>query len=257
MSKRGRIILGAGITVFAGCICLWFFGIQTFSLIQARRIAHQAPVVMLTPIELSDSSISRAPGRKLTYFGYGLEIPWDDLDQQKTRVIKDDKDFAVAMIAFLSGNSIAFWSTPPNGLVGKLQDKPGFDRKVLGHLIGEEAAQSDYDLQRAILEVTPDQLSLLAPKWQALHRQLLLTMKATILARGAEFGIYSVKTKEFQGFQYGRPQNPPKPLSVELFANDRHLNIVFGQKPNGPTIITQADVNRIIQSIHKIQADAN
>jgi len=256
MSKRGHIILGVGITVIACCVYLWFFGIQTFSLIQARRLARHAPVVMLTPIELSDSSISRAPGRKLSYFGYGLEIPWDDLDQQKTRVVKDDKDFAVAMISFRSGNTIAFWSTPPNGLVGKLQDKPGFDRKALGHLIGEEAAQSDYDLQRAILQVTPDQFSLLAPKWQTVRRQMLLTMK-TILPRGAEFGIYSVKTKEFQGIQYGRPQNPPKPLSVELFASDRHLDVVFGQKPNGPTMITQADVNRIIQTIHKVPADAN
>lgn len=79
--------------------------------------------------------------------------------------------------------------------------------------------------------------------------------KAGIAARDAELGIYSVKTKEFEGFQYGRPQNPPKPLRTELFANDAHLRILFGQKLNGPTMITQPDINRIIQSIHKLRAD--
>lgn len=256
MSKRRRIILGVGLGIIACCVYLWFFGIQTFCLIQARRLARDAPVVTLTPTEPPDLSISQAPGQKLDYFGYEFEVPWGDIDVAKTKIREPNKLAAVAVITFRSGNSIAFWSAPPNGLVGKLQVMPGFDRKALAQLLGEEAAQSDYSLQRAILEVTPDQFSLLAPKREALHRQVLLTMK-TVLPRGAEFGIYSVKTREFQGFQYGRPQNPPKPLSVELFASDRHLDVVFGQKPNGPTMITQPDINRLIQSIHKVPANAN
>lgn len=231
MSKRVRIVLSVGVAVFACCAYLWFFGIQTFCLIQARRLARDAPVVTLTPTEPPDLSISQAPGRKLAYFGYELEVPWGDIDVAKTKIRQLNKLAAVAVITFRSGNVIAFWS--------------------------ESKGQIGYDLMRAILEATSDKASLLASRQLAFQQNFLLMLKATILPRGAESGIYSLRTKEFQGFQYGRPQNPPKPLSVELFPSSGRLHVLFGQKLDGPTIITQADVNRIIESIHKVPANAN
>jgi hypothetical protein len=80
-------------------------------------------------------------------------------------------------------------------------------------------------------------------------------MKATTLPLGAESGVFSLSTNEFKGFQYGSPQNPPKHLSVELFKSDGHVDILFGQKLNGPTTISQADVNRVVQSVRKLPAD--
>jgi hypothetical protein len=231
MSKRRRIILGVGVAIVACCGYLWFLGIQTLYVIQARRLARTAPIVMLTLTEPPDLSISQAPGQKLAYFGYEFEVPWSDIDLPKTKIRELNKLAEAAVITFRSGNVIAFWS--------------------------ESKGQIGYDLMRAILEATPDKASLLASKQRAVQQTSLLTLKATIVPRSAESGIYSLRTKELQGFQYGRPQNPPKPLSIELFPSNGRLHIFFGQKPNGPTIITQADVNRIIQSLHKVQADAN
>lgn len=255
MSRRGRIALSAGSVVVACFVYLWFFGIQTFSVIEARRLARKQPVVMLTPAELPDLSISQAPGTKLSYFGYEFEVPWNDVDPAKTKVAEVNKPFAIVVIGFRSGNVISFWSAPSNGLIGKLAADAKVDKKALEGFFGEEAAESDYSMQRAILEATPDKVSLLVPKRRAMQQEMFLIIKANTIARGAESGIYSVRTKEFQGFQYGRPQNPPKPLRTELFGNNEHLEIRFGQEANGLTTISQSDINRIIQSIHKLPAE--
>jgi hypothetical protein len=248
MSKWMRILIGLGIAVIACGAYLWFFGVQTFYVWETRRVARKEPVVWTTPVELLDLSMSQAPGKRLSYFGYEFESPWDDVDQEKTKIIGDNR----AIIVFRSGNVISFWSGPPNGLISSLLGDDRIDRKTLGQLFGDEAAQSDYALQRAILESTPDKFSVLMPKWQAIQRGVFFSMKATALRPGAESGVFSLSTKEFRGFQYGRPQNPPNRLSVELFKSDGHVDILFGQKFNGPTTISQEDVNRVVQSVHKV-----
>lgn len=63
-----------------------------------------------------------------------------------------------------------------------------------------------------------------------------------------------MKAGEFRGFQYGRPPNASN-LNVELFADSGSLDFIFGQKANGPTVISQADINRILQTLHKASAD--
>jgi hypothetical protein len=81
---------------------------------------------------------------------------------------------------------------------------------------------------------------------------VLLMGKAICVPGDPNSGIFVVQGKEFKGFQYGRPQNPPKQLSIELFPADGHLDLIFGQKKNEPTVISQADINRIVQTIHKV-----
>jgi hypothetical protein len=250
MSKWMRILIGLGIVVVACGAYLWFFGVQTFYIWETRSVARKEPVVWTTPVELFDSSISQAPGKRLSYFGYEFEIPWDDVDQQKSKVIGTDK----AIIVFRSGNVISFWIAPPNGLISNLLGNGKIDRESLGQLLGDEAAQSDYAFERAILESTPDKFSLLIPRRQAIQQGVLFSMKATALRPGTESGVFFISTKEFKGFQYGRPQNPPKRLSVELFKSDGHVDILFGQRFNGSTTISQADVNRVVQSVHKMPA---
>jgi hypothetical protein len=248
MSTRARILIGLGAAFVLCAVYVWFFGVQTYFIWETQRVARQEPVVLTKPTPLLDSSISAAPGVKLSYFGYEFEVPWNDIDQGKTKIIATNK----AIIVFRSGNVISFWSGPPNGLISSVTADNKIDRKSLGQLFGDEAAQSDYAFKRAILEATPDQFSLLIPKSLAIQRGMFFTMKATTLRSGAESGVFSISTNEFKGFQYGRPQSPPRRLSVEPFSSDAHLDILFGEKPNGPTLISQADVNRIVQSVRKV-----
>jgi hypothetical protein len=251
MSKRLRILIGLGIAAILCGAYLLFFGVQTFFIWETRRVARKEPIVWVTPVQLLDSSMSQAPGKQLSYFGYVFEVPWDDIDQERTKVIGTNK----AIIAFRSGNVVSFWSGPPDGLISGLQGNGKIDQKSLRQLFGDEAAQSDYALERAILDITPAKFSLLTPKRLAIQQGMFFSMKTIMLPRGAESGVFSVSTNEFKGFQYGRPQSPPKLLSVELFKSDGQVDILFGQKLNGSTTISQADVNRVVQSLHKVTAE--
>jgi hypothetical protein len=123
----------------------------------------------------------------------------------------------------------------------------------LARIVGNDAAQSDYALERATLEVTPDQFSPLMSKSRAVQQWMLFTMKEELIPRGRFSEIYFVNTKEFRGFQYGQPsERSPKYVDVELFADDAQIRIMFGQKPSGPETIAQADINRVVQSLHKV-----
>lgn len=231
-------------------VYLYFFGVQGFYTWQAHRVGQRQPYVRLKPVELSDSSISHSSGTTLAYFGYEFEVPWTDVDQQKTRALSDSK----AIIVFSSGNVVSFWAGPPNGLISTLSSMGGFDSRSLAQVIGIESTQSDYALQRAILRTAPEDFSLFMPKNRAIQLKTLLMIKVLTASPVAESVVYSLHTREFEGFQYGRPLDSAKAFRAELFAADGHMDILFGQKRDGSTIISQADVNRVVQSVHRLAA---
>src|SRR5579863_9494279 len=250
MSKRTRILVSAGVAVVVCGTYLWFFGVQTFIALEARNIARKMPVVKKLPVELPDSSISHAPGRKLSYFGYEFEVPWDDIDETKTRIIGGNK----AIVAFRSGNVLSVWSGSPHEFVDTVLSSGKIDREAFRKIYGEEALQSDYEFHRVLLEATPDTITPFIPKRQAISLSMLLIMKAISAPRDADSGIFAVRAGVFKGFQYGLPQSSPSGIDVELFGDAGSLDFIFSQKKNGSTIILQPDINRILQTLHTVPA---
>jgi hypothetical protein len=196
-------------------------------------------------------SISQAPGTKLSYFGYEFEIPWTDIDEEKTKIVGGNK----AIIAFRSGNVLSVWSGPPHEFMNALLEEGKIDRDNLRKIYGDQALESDYNFKRLILDTTPDKITLFSASQTAASQGVLLIVKGICIPGDPNSGIFAVQGKEFKGFQYGRPQSPPKQLSVELFPENGHLDILFGQKKNGPTVISQADINRVVQTIHKVPVE--
>jgi hypothetical protein len=250
MSRLTRVFVGLGVLFVAIVVYLMFFGVQTYFVWQAHRDARKEPMYWAKPIELSDLSVSKASPKKISYFGYEFEVPWGDIDAEKTRVAAN----GVAVVAFRSGTFITFWTSPPFGLISTMADDGKVDRKTLGQMFGSDAVQSDYGFQRAALEMTPDQFSIFSSRKQVLQQWLLFSLKEGWLQGGSESGLFSVSTEEFKGFQYGNPRKSPEHLSVELFGKDVHLDILFGKKLNGTSTISQADINLVVQSIHKLPA---
>lgn len=251
MSRRKRVLMSFGIVAVACVTYLWLFGTQTFFVLEAHNVARKLPFVKRTPIELTDLSISQAPGLKLSYFGYEFEVPWTDIDREKTKIVGGNK----AIIAFQSGNVLSVWSGPPHEFMNGLLEQGKIDRETFRKVYGDEALQSDYNFQRLILETTPEKITLLSTRKTAVSQGVLLMVKAICVPGDPNSGIFAVRGREFKGFHYGRPQSPPKYLSVELFPENGHLDLLFGQKTNGPTIISQADINRVVQTIHKLPAE--
>jgi len=63
-------------------------------------------------------------------------------------------------------------------------------------------------------------------------------------------GIFLDSTRDFKGFQFENPQSRPSRITVELFSNDGGIDVIFMQKAGAPAI-SQAEINRVIQSIHR------
>jgi hypothetical protein len=252
MSRLKRVLISFGIVVVACVTYLWLFGTQTFFVLEAHNAARKLPFVNRTPVELTDLSISQAAGMKLSYFGYEFEVPWTDIDKEKTKIVGGNK----AIIAFRSGNVLSVWSGPPHEFMNHLLEQGKIDRDTFRKVYGDEALQSDYNFQRLILQATPEKVSLLSSRKTATSQGVLLLVKAICVPGDPNSGIFAVQGKKFRGFQYGRPQSPPKHLIVELFPDDGHLELFFGQNENGRTLISQADINRVVQTIHKVPAEA-
>jgi hypothetical protein len=246
-----RILIAIGIVIVACGTYLWFFGAETLFVWKAHSLGKELPFVKRTPSALEDLSVSQAPGTTLSYFGYEFEVPWTDLDKEKTQVIGGNK----AIIAFRSGSVLSVWSGQPHEFMNYVLEEMKIDRVDFQKLYGDEALQSDYNFKRLILEMTPDKVTLLSGSRPPMSQSALLMLKAICVPGDPNSGIFAIQGKQFKGFQYGRPQIPPKGLSVELFPANGHLDLIFGGKTNGLSIISQADVNRIVQTIHTLPTD--
>ncbi len=77
--------------------------------------ANKVPLVArIVPTELKDTSVSEAPGTKLSYFGYELEVPWNDFDEIQTQLHPKDKPEKFKVdLHFRSGLRLVFSAAPP------------------------------------------------------------------------------------------------------------------------------------------------
>lgn len=208
------------------------------------------PDIKKTPVELTAVSISAVSHRKFSYFGYEFEAPWDDLDEQKTKLAGK-----IVVIAFHSGNAMWFSSFPPREFVKGFLSSTS-DPAPLRQIYGDEVFQSDYAFTRAMLEATPGRITPFTPRKEAIGGMMLLVIKGISMPNAAS-GLYSIRTKDFQGFQYGSPQGRPFKINDDLFAEDGGIEFIFYQKNTGPApSISQAEINRVIQSIRKLPGQA-
>ncbi|MGC2707201.1 MAG: hypothetical protein WA361_22005 [Candidatus Acidiferrales bacterium] len=247
MSKRKRIFGTVSIAIAVCAVYLWFFGPQTFFLVNSRKIGRRVPIVNSVPVELQDLSISNVPGKKLSSMGVEFEVPWNDVDEKNSRIVG-----GWALIRFRSGNSIILCVTSPKGFISAMfRDKIAGPELFRG-LYGPDVLRSDYALKNAIYETTPSDITLLTPTNRAAGFHSILVMKA-LMPPTTDWAIYRIETASLRGFQLGDPIRRPKKMSVELYGEDVGMEFNFDQLESGPTpAITQPELNRIIQTAHAI-----
>ena|SRR5207248_2407196 len=243
MSKPRRTLLTFAIFGLLCLIYVWFFGAATMFALEARYVGWKMPVVKKTPTELPDQSIAQGSARKLAYFGYEFEVPWE-VDEAKSKQVGQ-----LQLVEFRSGISLVISRSAPKEFVTTfLQTNPSGMRG----LYGENVFQSDYLLKEMILEVTPKKVGLLTPQKEAVGSAMLVIIKGIMMPHGGESGIYRIQTGDFLGFQFGDPRNRPRSLTVEIYDGDGGLGFIFTQRPNGSApASTQAEINRVIQSLRK------
>jgi len=246
MSRWKRILIWAGVVVFVGGVYLWLFGFQTASALMVRYQFRKKADAMKTPVPLLDLSISSVPHRRSFYFGYEYELPSDDLDEKK------DKTFGTVHISYFhSGNAFWFSTLPPKNFVNEVSKTGNPNPQELKQLYGEDALESDYAFKKKMLQITPSDITPFISQKQAISGQILLGIKA-ITMPNASSGIFSIQTQDFKGFQFENPQARPSRITVELFSNEGGIDAIFMQRAGAP-VISQSEINRVIQSIHKAQ----
>ncbi len=120
MSRWKRTLTVLAIVVVGGAAYLWFFGPQTFSAFQTRKIGREIPIVKSVPAKLQNLSVSQAPGQKVSLMGIEFETPWGDVDQSKSKIVG-----TWALIVFPSGRSILYVNEPKVFMTGMFREKIG------------------------------------------------------------------------------------------------------------------------------------
>jgi hypothetical protein len=199
--------------------------------------AKTAPAfTKVVPKKLNDGSLSLASGTKLSHFGYEFALPWSDLDESKTQVSQTE-DLKTVWVEFRSGLKLFLTFHP----------KPPADVYPL--------------LQRAYA-VTPDQIHYwgLCTSRTVRQKSFLLLAKSTFLrevglstsSNPAESGIFDVQSPNYKGFQYGDPNVRPDQIELSLYADDAQVKVrILQGSYEEPSGVTQPEINRIIQCIHK------
>lgn len=250
LTPRWRRALIWGGIVFVVFTYINIFGVSAwYVLVWGRNLGGRPdPAEWEIPVPLRDLSVSTAPGRKLSYFGYEFEVPWEDLDQQKTRPVG-----AWQFVAFHSGTSITFYTSATNEFLDGFFGKNSVNKKNVARLFGDETIQSDYAFQLAMLDTTPGQIGLLTPRWDAVRTIFMLLFKSIdVDANSAQSGMFLLQTKDFRGFQYGNPASHPRVIEVDLFGSRNRLHFRFREK-QGSAGISQPEINRVIQSVRPVQ----
>ena len=233
--------LVAVIAIFSIGAFLWVFWFQASMLVEMHYSYRHLPVASMVPVQLSDRSITSGEGSKLSCFGYEFEIPWQDIDtpniQRKTMML----------IPFRSGLEILVGHGSTHSLVDTAMESTKTDARSFRAAYGDQAAQSDYEFLKLALNATPAGVRLLDSKKDVVRKSTLVLIKVIVVP--GDSGIFEVRANEFKGFQYGDPAKHPKRVTVTLYSADGGIEFSFSRKDMKPLAISQADINRAIQTL--------
>jgi hypothetical protein len=221
---------------------VWFFGRATYLVWLVKQEVVKDPTLAAIPVPLLNVSISNAPGATLTNFGYQFEVPWQ---------MKESKvGHTMAITQSESGRQVIVFFDPAEkrGFVKLMNDSLTARVEELAPVYGRGALRSDYDFDRAVVNASPSQLSYIFPGRKEIRAASLLMLKPIETVK-AETGIYSFQTARLRGFQNGDPMRADSVLVKAFDSDDHQFEFVFGNKSYPDAGLTQADINRVLQTL--------
>lgn len=217
--------------------------------------ARSAPAITrIVPQPLKDTSVSAAPGTRLTYVGYEFEVPWTDFDADSTQLFpKNAPTPNRANLHFRSGLRLIVTALPPAEWENNLASEMHLPPKDLEATFGRDVMNSDYRFLKMVYEFTPENMD----HWSATRRvvtrdELLLILKSIVPLRAAESGIFYLRNEGMQGFQQGSAPHRQDFLGLHMLADDGSVEMMIVQKESKSQAgVNQSEINRIVQSLHK------
>ena len=215
--------------------------------------ARKAPAVTrVVPTELKDQTVSQASGSRLSYFGYEFEVPWNDIDETQTKLYPKEKPTRVVLV-FRSGLRLMITSLPARELINGISREIETSPQNMEAMFGHEAMKSDYDFVNTLYEFTPDTMHHWSISSKIFAREsVLLVLKSIAPVKSAETGIFRVQNQSFKGFQQGDAETRENGVLIDLHSDEGGLELIFAEKNyHSAGRVTQPEINRIIQSVHK------
>ena len=251
MAKRfflSRTFLITIATIFGILAYAYLWGTQTVLAFTLRHQAKKLFILREKPVPLRSIPVNSDEGVTLVHSDFAFEVPWQDIDLANCKYGGN-----MAVFRFRSGRTIDFFGPGKNheGLLSALEKSTGNDNGDLRRLFGEEATKTDYAFHRTLLEATPDDVTPFESQREAIRSSMLLMVKA-ISSIGGETGLFELDSKDWNGFQFDDPSMKPKKVTLELYdSEDRHVEILFYSDSMSSSEITQADINRTIQTLRR------
>jgi len=225
-------------------VLAWCFGSQTWDWYQAKKMGESQPCLRLgvRPMVMGDADV--IPVTKEAFFGYEFEVPWPNAEAAITR--------KMVTLTAPSGHGLILWDPTAIPQVFEDASKPIQHpnmKDAIGSVVGKEAALSNYDFVKHILDMTPERISPFLSKREANGRLTLLRMKSGLYCEKGHPVFYSYQQSGLNCLQLGE-FGVGRVIEVKCFDRmDRELNFHFSTQPDAVTALTQAEINRVIQTL--------
>lgn len=252
MSPRKRITVGLVLMTALAGVYVWQFGVQTADALLVRYKFRGLAKVSYSPRPLADMTVAEIPHITARCSGSEYELPWDDIDVSRNKAVG-----TICVTAFYSGNAFWFSTFPPRDFVGGLQKEFGISTDDFRRDFGEKASESDYVFMERMLGVQPSQITPIVSPATANFLVGLLFLKAMAMPP-VDAGIYSFEVHDFSGFQFENRKRARFQIEDDLYSGRGGINVIILPKDRETALaLTQAQINRILQSIHFVQPSSS
>lgn len=225
-SAKLTVIVGVTLVVFAAAM---YFGPQIRFYSNMRRYAPDR-WWRETPRPLVDTSVSTAPGKTVSCFGYKFEVPWTNVVRER----KDDED-RLFRILFNTGAEVFFWDPA----YSQSDSLPGYSGSKYEHL-------------KSVLSITISSLSPFLSHQGFARQRDEVEEKGMMLEHSGATDIFGLETPGYRGFEVSGLSYSGR-VGIGLFDNaDHQFLIEVRQMPGVPITTTQQDINRLIRSFGPI-----
>jgi len=238
------------ILITFAAVLVWAFWFQTWAWHEARRMEKLDRCLALIPRPLPDESASQAPAIKQAYFGYEFETPWPGPETTK-------QNSALVDLIFHGDYGVLFWNPAErhNLLENPSAVAPHPNMKdAMGAILGGDAVQSNYDLLKSQLNMTPAKVLPALSRREANRRLALLRMKGALECSRKPAGFYFFQSENLKCIQTGDPALD-SPIEVRCFdPGDHEFNFLFSTRKDSGLRISQLEINRVIQTLRPAAA---
>jgi hypothetical protein len=239
---RAFVRVGSGVAILT--LLIIFLGPQTIMFFTLRSEAKEIPVLNIAPTPLADYSVSDAPGKVITYFGYEFTVPWNSNYKEKAA------GNGIVGLKFESGQNLVFLvASNQDGILTAVAKNPALNSTSVQTIFPDLLKRSAYDQSAALYGTTPASVHPFGSRTESTRGMLLLMFKA-LAEPGADSGIFTFDFPGKRGFQFGDPKKG-KRTDLEIYDMDGR-NLEFLCDTNGKVKLSQPELNRILSTLHSV-----